>query len=62
MKIGAIAIEQLTGFKGTVTARCEYMTGVPRICIEGADSTGRPTEVWVDEARASEVGPVDQSS
>ena len=53
--LGDAARDTVTGFEGTVTARAVYLTGVPRIGVSGIDTTGRPVEVWEDEARFAPI-------
>jgi hypothetical protein len=56
IQLGAKVKDSLTGFVGTVTARCEYLNGGPRVMLEGNDSTGRPVEHWFNESRAEVQG------
>ena len=53
MKLGSITKDQITGFKGMIIARCEYLTGcvqylVTKTSIKSGDS---PDGVWFDESR-----------
>ena len=54
--LGTKVKDNVTGFVGTVTARCEYLNGEPRVAVEGLDTTGRPIEVWAVESRFSICG------
>jgi hypothetical protein len=47
VSFGAAAHDTLTGVKGKVTAKVEYMAGSNQVLIEGIDSTGRKFEEWV---------------
>lgn len=55
LKLGQMARDKVTGFEGTVTARCENLNGEPRIAIENLGADGCPREIWVYEARAHRV-------
>lgn len=48
--LGQRVVHAPTGVEGIVTARCEYLYGVPRVRIEFKDSQGHASEVWDDEA------------
>ncbi len=58
--LGVEVIDQITGFKGFITGRCQYMTGcntydiLPKIKIgeEGKYPDGR----WIDENRIKKTG------
>lgn len=49
--IGARAKDTTTGIIGTITARCEYLTGTARVQLEGASTDGKPFELWLEEGR-----------
>lgn len=62
IELGAKVTDRITGFKGTVTGRCEYITG----CIQYiVTPRGKPDKaldcLWVDEgnllpkARAAQI-------
>jgi len=55
--LGKRAIDNVTGFTGTVTARAEYLGGTPRVQIEPRVSEDGKAEDarWVDEERISIV-------
>lgn len=52
IQLGAKVKDSVTGFVGTVTARCEYLDNPPQVLAEGIDSTGRPISQWINESRA----------
>ena len=56
IQLGAKVKDSVTGFVGTVTARCEYLDDDPRLLTEGIDNTGRPIEHWIKESRAEVQG------
>lgn len=43
--------DTVTGFRGTITARAEYLNSPNQYLLENLDSTGRPIEYWVIESR-----------
>ena len=45
--------DYVTGLKGIITARAEYIDRPNHYLIEGMDSTGRPIEAWFPEDRIS---------
>jgi hypothetical protein len=50
--IGDTAMDRISGFKGTVVARCEYLHSEPRCLLRAsvtAPSTGLPVEEWFEE-------------
>lgn len=55
IKLGMEVKDIETGFTGIATARAEYLYNPPQILLEGIDTTGRPIEWWIPEARAQEV-------
>ena len=55
IQLGAKVKDSVTGFVGTVTARCEYLHTGTRVIIEGI-ADGRPVEMWIDESRAEVQG------
>jgi hypothetical protein len=54
IELGCKAKDSVTGFVGTVTARCEYLAGESRVSIEGI-SDGRPVELWIAQSRCEVV-------
>ena len=55
IELGSKVKDSVTGYIGTVTARCEYLHHGPQILAESIDSTGRPIEWWVKESRAEVI-------
>lgn len=50
--VGDKVRDTVTGFTGTVTARCEYLHGTPSVLIEPEQFVeGQPEQLWVDEQR-----------
>ena len=49
--MGKKAKDIITGFKGVVVARAEYMYGCVQFQIEGTDHNGSPKSWWFDEPR-----------
>lgn len=56
IQLGQKVKDSITGFVGTVTARCEYVTSPVHVLVEGIDSTGRPIERWFEESRMQVQG------
>jgi hypothetical protein len=57
IKLGAKVTDSITGFTGIVTARCEYLGGSVRVCVEMQElKDGRPAEQWFEEHRVTETG------
>jgi hypothetical protein len=54
IELGCKAKDSVTGFIGTVTARCEYLAGESRVMIEGL-AEGKPVELWVAQSRCEVV-------
>lgn len=52
-KLGDQVCDSITGFKGIVTARAEYLNGCVRVEIEAPvdDNGNRRDSAWVDEQR-----------
>lgn len=46
--------DNVTGVTGVCTAVCFYADKPPMALLECTDTTGRPMEVWVTEARLTE--------
>ena len=57
-KLGKIAKDKITGFSGVITARCEFLTGCNRYCIQPTElKDGRPNEgIYFDEAQIEILG------
>jgi hypothetical protein len=51
--LGKRAKDKITGFSGILTARCEYLTGCNRYCIQPTDlQDGKPIDgLYFDEAQ-----------
>lgn len=49
--LGKKVRDKVTGFEGTVTARCEYVSGSPQVCLASIDKDGNPQTTWLDEGR-----------
>lgn len=56
--LGATYSDRVTGFVGVATTRAEYLTGIPRVCLEPKVVT--PSELvqpqWFDEVRLERFG------
>ncbi len=50
MKEGDAVIDAITGFAGTVTARCTYLHGTPRVLVESTRGDKEDAR-WLDEKR-----------
>lgn len=51
-KLGLIAIDVLTGFRGTIVARVEYITGSDRYLVQPPFRKNKLSQAeWFDEAR-----------
>ncbi len=57
-KLGDKAKDKITGFSGILTARCEFLTGCNRYCIQPQElKDGRPIEsIYFDEAQIEIIG------
>ena len=53
VKLGSKVKDSISGFKGTVTARAEYLYGCVRCGVEGKDKPGEM--IWIDEQRLEET-------
>jgi RNA 3'-terminal phosphate cyclase len=49
--LGCKAKDKITGFMGTVTARCEFISGLVRFEVTGLTKDGAPVQDWQDEDR-----------
>lgn len=51
-KYGDMVRDELTGYIGFITARCDYFGKEPmKYLVESTDSTGRPCEAWLSYER-----------
>lgn len=52
-ELGKIAKDKITGFAGVLTARCEFLTGCNRYCIQPTElKDGKPIDgIYFDEAQ-----------
>ena len=60
IKLGQEAKDKVTGFKGILTARCQYITGCDQYQISpaGLDSDNKLKELYqFDEGRIEILGP-----
>lgn len=49
--LGKKAKSKVSGFEGTVTALCEYLHGLSRVCLTAKSKDGKtPEEYWTEEA------------
>ena len=57
-KLGDKAKDKITGFKGILTARCEFLTGCNRYCIQPTKlKNGQPIDsIYFDEAQIEIIG------
>lgn len=57
-ELGLKAKEKVTGFKGIITSRCEFMTGCNRYCIQPQElKDGKPIEgIYFDEDQIEIIG------
>ena len=51
IKLGCKAKDKITGFEGTVTSRCEFISGLVRFEVTGLTKDGAPIQDWQDEDR-----------
>ena len=54
VKLGQMVQDRMTGFKGIVMARTEYLNGCVQVLVQpkGCDKEGKPKESqWMDEQR-----------
>ena len=53
LELGQIAKDKITGFKGILTARCEFLTGCNRYCIQPHElKDGKPIDgIYFDESQ-----------
>jgi hypothetical protein len=57
-ELGKRAKDKITGFEGVITARCEFLTGCSRYCIQPtALKDGKPIEsIYFDEDQIEIIG------
>lgn len=56
IELGCTVVDRATGYKGTATARAVYLSGSPRIMVEGLSlDSGGVFETWFDEGRLDVV-------
>ena len=57
-KLGQRAKDKITGFEGILTARCEFLTGCNRYCIQPTElQDGKPIEgIYPDEGQIEIIG------
>ena len=56
--LGKIGKDKITGFTGVLTARCEFLTGCSRYCIQPRElKEGKPIDgIYFDESQIEVVG------
>lgn len=57
-ELGLMAKEKITGFSGIITARCEFLTGCNRYCVQPTGLVnGRPVDsLYFDESQIEIIG------
>jgi hypothetical protein len=57
-ELGVIGKDKITGFKGVLTSRCEFLTGCNRYCIQPQElKEGKPIEgIYFDEEQIEIIG------
>lgn len=57
-ELGQRAKDKITGFEGILTARCEFLTGCNRYCIQPTElRDGKPIDsIYFDEAQIEIIG------
>ena len=58
LTLGMKAKDKISGFTGTITGRCEYVSGCTQLLLAptvGKDGAARSSE-WFDEQRCERVG------
>lgn len=52
-RLGKVAKDKITGFKGIVTGKAEYLTGCTQLCLtpKVGESGGIIPSEWIDESR-----------
>ena len=53
---GDVVFEKITGFKGTITGTCYYLTGCNQYLVTAQSKDGaEPVAIWYDEGRLTLV-------
>lgn len=47
--------DNVSGYKGCITAACKYLNGSNQYYVESMDNTGRPIGEWEVEGRLEKV-------
>jgi hypothetical protein len=57
-ELGKRGKDKITGFEGVLTARCEFLTGCSRYCIQPTElKDGKPIDsIYFDEAQIEIIG------
>ena len=57
-KLGQVGKDKITGFAGVLTARCEFLTGCNRYCIQPRElKDGKPIDsIYFDEDQIEIIG------
>lgn len=57
-ELGKRAKDKITGFEGLLTARCEFLTGCNRYCIQPTElRDGKPVDsIYFDESQVEIIG------
>ncbi len=57
VELGKTYKDKVTGFKGVATAVTVWLSGCPRVALQGPVTDGKvPDEVWFDTLLVEEVG------
>jgi len=57
-ELGKTGKDKITGFKGILTSRCEFLTGCNRYCVQPTElKDGKPIDgIYFDEAQIEILG------
>ena len=57
-ELGKTGRDKITGFSGVLTARCEFLTGCNRYCVQPTElKDGKPIDsIYFDEAQIEIMG------
>ena len=58
ISLGSVVMDRITGVRGTVVARAEYLHGHPRRQVQpkGVQNDGKPlVATWFDEGQLTEI-------